>query len=86
MCAIPDHPHDSRGVLSYLRGAVGAYGYLEQVIVEGDLLRRVRESVRGDRLRLRFEVPADVPARNGLTLYGPECGRYPVGPSIILES
>ncbi len=84
-CAVPDHPHDSRGVLSYLRGAVGAYGYLEQVVVEGDLLQRVRGSIRDDRLRLRFEVPADVPARNGLTLYGPECGRYPLGPSIVLE-
>ncbi len=46
-CAIPDHPHDSRGVLSYLRGAVGAYGYLEQVIVEGDLL------AEGTRIRSR---------------------------------
>ena len=65
---------------------MGAYGYLEQVVVEGELLRRVREAGDGDgHLRLRFEVPPDVPARNGLTLYGPECGRYPVGPSVILE-
>lgn len=25
---VPDHPHDSRGALSYLRGGFGAYGYL----------------------------------------------------------
>ncbi len=83
--AVPDHPHDSRGVLSYLRGAVGAYGYLAQVVVEGELLRRVREAGRNGHLRLRFEVPPDVPARNGLTLYGPECGRYPVGVTVVLE-
>ena len=84
-CALPDHPHDSRGVLSYLRGSLGAYGYLEQLLVEGDLLRRVRESTEGEHLRLRFEVPADARARNGLTLYGPESGRYPLGPSVVLE-
>ena len=84
-CALPDHPHDSRGVLSYLRGAVGAFGYLEQVVIEGDLLRRVKDAAEHGHLRLRFEVPQDVPAHNGLTLYGPEGGRYPVGPSIVLE-
>ena len=83
--AIPDHPHDARGVLSYLRGAVGAYGYLSQVVVEGELLRRVREAGDGRHLRLRCEVPPDVPARNGLTLYGPECGRYPVGVTVVVE-
>ncbi len=83
--AVPDHPHDSRGVLSYLRGAVGAYGYLSQIVVEGELLRRVREAGRNGHLRLRCEVPPDVPARNGLTLYGPECGRYPVGVTVVLE-
>ena len=84
-CAIPDHPHDARGVLSYLRGAPGAYGYLEQVVIEGDLLRRVREAMGDGHLRMRLEVPPDVPARNGLTLYGPECGRYPVGPCVVVE-
>ena len=59
--AVPDHPHDSRGVLSYLRGAVGAYGYLSQVVVEGELLRRVRTAGDGRHLRLRCEVPPDVP-------------------------
>ena len=84
--AIPDHPHDSRGVLSFLRGAVGAYGYLSQVVVEGELLRRVRAAGDSRHLRLRCEVPPDVPARNGLTLYGPECGRYPLGVILVLES
>ena len=72
-------------MLSYLRGAVGAYGYLSQVVVEGELLRRVRAAGDGSHLRLRCEVPPDVPARNGLTLYGPECGRYPVGMTVVFE-
>lgn len=83
--ALPNHPHDARGVLSYLRGAKGAYGYLTQIVVEGALLSRVRKAGRNDHLRLRCEVPADVPARNGLTLYGPECGRYPFGVTVLLE-
>ena len=70
--------------MSYLRGAPGAYGYITEVAVEGALLDRVRAAGDGTHLRLRFEVPADVPARNGLTLYGPECGHYPLGPSVIL--
>ena len=47
-CAVPDHPHDARGVLSYLRGGVGAYGYLEQVIVEGRLAAADRRAGRRD--------------------------------------
>ena len=84
--ALPDHPHDTRGVLSYLRGGVGAFGYLTEIVVEGALLERVRAAGGGAaHLRLRCEVPAGVPAANGLTLYGPECGRYPLGTSVTLE-
>ena len=82
---MPDHPHDTRGVLSYLRGGRGAYGYLTQIVVEGESLQRVRAAGGAGHLRLRCEVPPDVPARNGLTLYGPECGRYPVGVTVVLE-
>ena len=35
---LPDHPHDSRGALSYLRGGRGAYGYLIRATMEDDLL------------------------------------------------
>jgi hypothetical protein len=31
-----DHPHDSRGVLSYWRGGVGAYGYFAHAAAEGE--------------------------------------------------
>src|SRR5205823_1666038 len=36
-----NHPHDSRGVLSYLRGGVGAYGYPAYAIAEGPLLSEI---------------------------------------------
>jgi hypothetical protein len=82
---LPDHPHDARGVLSYLRGGKGAFGYGVEIVVEGELLGRVLANEGAGHLRLRFEVPAERPAANGLTLYGPECGRYPYGTTITLE-
>jgi hypothetical protein len=85
VCKIPDHPHDARGVLSYLAGGVGAYGYLCQAIAQGELLRQIVACGEPTHLRLRFEVPASALAQNGLTLYGPEAGRYPLGPVVILE-
>jgi hypothetical protein len=85
VCKIPDHPHDSRGVLSNLAGGVGAYGYLCQAVAQGALLREI--IARGDphHLQLRFEVPPATLAQNGLTIYGAAAGRYPLGPTVILE-
>jgi hypothetical protein len=80
-----NHPHDSRGVLSYWRGGLGAYGYLVRTIAEDDLLREIVRQTSGNSLRLRCEVPADAPAQGGLTLYGAECGRFPVCPTVIVE-
>jgi len=36
-------------------------------------------------LRLRCAVPANALARGGLTIYGAECGRYPVSPTVIID-
>jgi hypothetical protein len=80
-----NHPHDARGVLSYLRGGVGAYGYLVHAFVEGDLLKQVVAGVQEDAFRLRCEVPAEAMAIGGLTVYGAECGRFPVCPTVIVE-
>ncbi|HZR16653.1 MAG TPA: glycoside hydrolase family 2 TIM barrel-domain containing protein [Verrucomicrobiae bacterium] len=82
---IRNHPHDSRGVLSYLRGGVGAYGYPAYAIAEGELLREIIKSTVADSLRLRCAVPAEALARGGLTVYGAECGRFPVCPTVIIE-
>ncbi|HLX71657.1 MAG TPA: glycoside hydrolase family 2 TIM barrel-domain containing protein, partial [Verrucomicrobiae bacterium] len=80
-----NHPHDARGVLSYLRGGKGAYGYLVHAFAEGDLLKQISAHNGDGFLRLRCSVPADAVAMGGLTIYGAECGRYPVCPTVIVE-
>ena len=80
-----NHPHDSRGVLSYLRGGVGGYGYLVHAFAENELLQNVAQNQASEGLRLRLAVPPDASAQNGLTVYGAECGRFPVTPMVILE-
>jgi glycosyl hydrolase family 2 len=82
---LPDHPHDSRGALSYLRGGRGAYGYLIRATIEDQLLQRVAESVaENGGLRLRCAVPSEAP-EGGLTIYDYDCGRFPLGPTLIVE-
>ena len=81
-----NHPHDARGVLSYLRaGGKGGYGYLAHAFAEGPLLRRIVGGHGGNQLRLRCGVPKKAVAQGGLTIYGAECGRYPVSPTVIIE-
>lgn len=80
---LPGHPHDSRGALSYLGGGAGAYGFLAHATVDGGLLG----TLLGDepRVRLRCSVPQDLSQANGLTIYGPRAGRYPLGPTIVVD-
>ncbi|HVV00882.1 MAG TPA: glycoside hydrolase family 2, partial [Verrucomicrobiae bacterium] len=80
-----NHPHDARGVLSYLRGGVGAYGYLIYAVAEGEHLEKVRRNANDHALRFRCAVPAEALAQGGLTIYGAECGRFPLCPTVILE-
>ena len=80
-----NHPHDSRGVLSYLRGGVGAYGYPAYAVAEGPLLAEINRAVVDDSLHLRCEVPDDALVQGGLTIYGAECGRFPVCPTVIVD-
>jgi predicted transcriptional regulator len=80
-----NHPHDSRGVLSYLRGGVGAYGYLATAMIEGDLLKQIITATDRDSLRLRCAVPPAALPVGGLTIYGSECGRFPICPTVIVE-
>jgi hypothetical protein len=82
---LPNHPHDAAGALSYLRNGRGAYGYLAHATADGDLLRQVVANHRGNRLRLTCLVPAGRKPRGGLTIYGGDCGRSPVPPTIVLE-
>jgi hypothetical protein len=83
---LPDHPHDTRGALSYLRGEKGAYGYLMRATIEDALLQRVAENGRGtNELRFRCTVPKDAAPAGGLTVYGHDCGRFPIGPTVVIE-
>ena len=80
-----NHPHDARGVLSYWRGGVGGYGYLVHAVAEKKLLQEIADRAENRQLTARFEVPADALAQGGLTIYGAECGRFPVSPTVIIE-
>lgn len=82
---LKNHPHDSRGVLSYLRDNRGAYGYLVNARAEGELLRQILDRATDGELRLRCAVPKETPVQGGLTIYGAQCGRYPICPTIIAE-
>lgn len=82
---IRNHPHDSRGSLSYLRHGLGAYGYLAHAFAEAEAVQQIALHVMDDSLRLRCVVPEDALAQGGLTIYGAECGRYPVAPTVIIE-
>lgn len=81
---LSNHPHDSTGSLSYLRDGKGAYGYLLRAVAEGPTLERLRQSL-DTHLRVTLEVPADTADRGGLTVYGSECGRAPICPTVIVE-
>lgn len=83
---LPDHPHDTRGALSYLRGGYGAYGYLMRATLEDAALQRAaEESTQTGELRFRCAVPAELEPHGGLTVYGYDAGRFPIEPTIIVE-
>ena len=81
---LPNHPHDSRGALSYLREQKGAYGYLAHAVLEGPALQQLLQQDDASSLRLRCSCPAG-PRPGGLTIYGGDSGRYPIPPTLILE-
>lgn len=82
---LPNHPHDARGALSYLRGGNGAYGYLSHATIEGALFAQVLSKMKGGHLRLRCLVPKEEEPHGGLTIYGSSAGRYPIPPTVIVE-
>ncbi len=80
---LPTHPHDARGALSYLRGGKGAYGYLLHATLRGELLERVLADSKDGVLRLRCAVQEEARHVGGLTIYGRDCGRFPLGVTLI---
>jgi Glycosyl hydrolases family 2, sugar binding domain/Glycosyl hydrolases family 2/Glycosyl hydrolases family 2, TIM barrel domain len=82
--ALPDHPHDARGALSYLRGDPGAYGYLVRATVENGLLAALAATAaEGGIVSLRCAV-REAPL-GGLTVYDWDCGRLPIGLTLAIE-
>ena len=55
---LPNHPHDTRGALSYLRGGRGGYGYLCHATVEGAPLQQLIAQMKGNHLRTALPRPA----------------------------
>jgi hypothetical protein len=83
---LPDHPHDTRGALSYLKGGRGGYGYLMRASIEDGVLRDLAERVAKEGvLRLRCAVPAHLAPHGGLTVYDHDCGRFPIGPTVVID-
>ncbi len=83
---LPNHPHDSAGALSYLRpGGRGAHGYLAHATVEGEALQQVIANAGTETFYLHCVVPSDKLPIGGLTIYGGDCGRSPVPPTLIIE-
>ena len=78
---IPDCPADARGVLSYIHGQPGNYGYLYRVKVDPSLVL----NGKADTLTVRYEVKADAAAKGGFALYGARMGRYPTGPHLRIH-
>ena len=78
---IPDCPADARGVLSYIHGEPGIYGYLHNVKVDPSLALNGKTNT----LRVRYEVKADAEAKGGFALYGARMGRYPTGPHLLIR-
>ena len=78
---IPDCPADARGVLSYIHGQPGTYGYLYRVKVDPSV---VFDS-EADTLTVRYEVKADAAAKGGFALYGARMGRYPTGLHLLIH-
>jgi hypothetical protein len=83
---LPNHPHDTRGALSYLNGQPGSHGYLMKAVCEEPLLSRLAASV-AERGNLSFHcgVPENAASQGGLTVYGCDAGRYPIGITVIIE-
>ena len=86
---IPDCPADARGVLSYIHGQPGTYGYLYRVKIDPSLVFGRRDEVtspaRADTLTVRYEVKADAAEKGGFALYGARMGRYPTGPHLRIH-
>lgn len=82
---LPDDPADSRGVLSHqARYHHGSYGYLVRRRVDLTQNVALREAMIGDPiLKVAFRTADD---GAGLSIYGRRLGRYPIDPTLIIQT
>ena len=78
---IPDCPADARGVLSYIHGRPGNYGYLYNVKVDPSTVCNGGT----DTLTVRYEVKSNAAEKGGLSLYGARMGRYPTALRLLMR-
>lgn len=81
---LPDCPADARGVLSYLHGEPGTYGYLTRLTIEGKQLEQVRAQST-ETFTIRYEVKSDAAHKGGFAIYGSRRGRYPTAPHLLFQ-
>ncbi len=81
---LPDHPHDTRGAMSYLRGGRGAYGFLIRATIDNELLKNIAASAAADGI-LRFRCAVIDSPQGGLTVYDYDAGRFPIAPTVCIE-
>ena len=67
-----------------MRGGKGAYGYLLHAAVEEELLIPIKARAWSDG-RLIIRTSVDGAPSGGLTIYGSDCGRYPVCPTLMIQ-
>jgi hypothetical protein len=84
---LPDDPADARGLLSHQAYFHhGSYGYLASRALDLPAHPRVIERLRRDpTLRVILTVPEGDQA-SGLTVHGERTGRYPLDPTVIIET
>lgn len=81
---LPDAPADCRGALSYINDVPGRYGELVRVIIDGEDLQRLLETVDTS-INVRFESPAVSENQGGVAIYGARAGRYPLQPCVVFR-
>lgn len=84
---LPDDPADARGVLSHQAAFHHAsYGYLIRRRFPAAAIPSLAERLRQNpTLRIIVEVP-DGPEAHGLSIFGKRTGRFPIDPTIVIET
>ncbi len=83
---LPDCPADANGVLSYIHGIPGRYGYRVELKVYGPRLREVLRELRLGEAKVRVRIVGDDRDANGIAVLFRGAGRFPMDPALIFET